>query len=321
MVALRSVSVTLAGSSLVVWELTCGGARRLWKARRHLVLMFMEMTQQENCSSLVWGGARDTRVLQQLQQEVITSTAQVVDQTGLADAVRAINNLATAQVRKDTPSHIDVKSISRPNWEVAYQDGGVLCKCGQGVRDDVGAVSWTNHWNQELIYLEILPTSTNVELWVHNLEFVLQQMTEHSWLEHSRMRAWKSWRMWRRSLVWRSVIPRQVAQQLEDNLNPLMLMRSILCHPLKEKDHRVHEMVVQGRWSLFWKRLQCSRNTTQRQWQERQSEQVMVQECWRKKKSKARETENSKENPEGSGRARGSHKAKPRKLVHLVLKT
>ena len=55
------------------------------------------------------------QVVTQLQQEVFTSlTAQVVDLSGLADAVRAINNLATAQARKDTLSLIDVKGLGRP---------------------------------------------------------------------------------------------------------------------------------------------------------------------------------------------------------------
>ena len=40
--------------------------------------------------------------------------AQVVDRSGLADAVRAINNLATAQVRNDTPSFTGVKCLGRP---------------------------------------------------------------------------------------------------------------------------------------------------------------------------------------------------------------
>ena len=35
-------------------------------------------------------------------------------ESGLADAVRAINNLATTQVRKDTPSLTDVKGLGRP---------------------------------------------------------------------------------------------------------------------------------------------------------------------------------------------------------------
>ena len=34
--------------------------------------------------------------------------------SGLADAVRAINNLATAQVRKDTPCLLDVQGLGCP---------------------------------------------------------------------------------------------------------------------------------------------------------------------------------------------------------------
>ena len=36
--------------------------------------------------------------------------AQVTAQSGLFEAVRAINNLATAHVRKETPSLIDMKN-------------------------------------------------------------------------------------------------------------------------------------------------------------------------------------------------------------------
>ena len=54
------------------------------------------------------------QVVTQLQQELFTLRAQVAAESGLADAVRAINNLATAQVRKDTPSLIDVKGLGRP---------------------------------------------------------------------------------------------------------------------------------------------------------------------------------------------------------------
>ena len=55
------------------------------------------------------------QVVTQLQQELFTLRAQVAAESGLADAVRAINNLATAQVRKDTPGLIDVKGVGRPN--------------------------------------------------------------------------------------------------------------------------------------------------------------------------------------------------------------
>ena len=50
----------------------------------------------------------------QLQQELFILRAQVAAKSGLADAVRAINILATAQVRKDTPSLIDVKGLGNP---------------------------------------------------------------------------------------------------------------------------------------------------------------------------------------------------------------
>ena len=42
------------------------------------------------------------QVVTQLQQELFTLRSQVAAESGLADAVRAIKNLATAQVRKDT---------------------------------------------------------------------------------------------------------------------------------------------------------------------------------------------------------------------------
>ena len=53
-------------------------------------------------------------VVTQLQQELFTLRGHVAAESGLADAVRAINNLATAQVRKDNPSLIDVKGLGRP---------------------------------------------------------------------------------------------------------------------------------------------------------------------------------------------------------------
>ena len=54
------------------------------------------------------------QVVTQLQQELFSLRAQAAAPSGLADAVRAINDLATAQVRKDTPSLIDVKGLGRP---------------------------------------------------------------------------------------------------------------------------------------------------------------------------------------------------------------
>ena len=82
------------------------------------------------------------QVVTQLQQELFTLRAQWQQ--------RAINNLATAQVRKDTPSLIDVKGVGRPKeftereggfTTVVEEDGGILRWRDQGVRDDVGVGS------------------------------------------------------------------------------------------------------------------------------------------------------------------------------------
>ena len=51
------------------------------------------------------------QVVTQLQQELFTLRAQVAAESGLADAVRAINYLATTRVRKDTPS---LTGVERP---------------------------------------------------------------------------------------------------------------------------------------------------------------------------------------------------------------
>ena len=85
---------------------------------------------------------RMEQVLSQLEKEVSTLKAQVADQSGLADEVCAIINLATAQGKKDTPSLIDVKGFVRPKefsgkeedfQQGSKKDGRNLCGCDQGV--------------------------------------------------------------------------------------------------------------------------------------------------------------------------------------------
>ena len=82
-------------------------------------------------------------VVTQLQQELFSLRAQVAAESGLADAVRAINNLA-AQFQKDTPSFLDVKGLGRPkestvHWlrggfpTVVEENGGILRWCDQEV--------------------------------------------------------------------------------------------------------------------------------------------------------------------------------------------
>ena len=49
----------------------------------------------------------------QLHQELFALKAQVAAESGLANAVRAINNLANAQSQEGTPNLIDVKGLGR----------------------------------------------------------------------------------------------------------------------------------------------------------------------------------------------------------------
>ena len=53
-------------------------------------------------------------VVTQLQQQLFSLRDQVTAQSGLSAAARAINNLAAAQVWKNTPSLIDVNGLGRP---------------------------------------------------------------------------------------------------------------------------------------------------------------------------------------------------------------
>ena len=62
------------------------------------------------------------QVVTQIQQELFTLRAQVAEESGLADAVRTINNLATAQVRKETPSLVDVIGSGRPKEFIGREE-------------------------------------------------------------------------------------------------------------------------------------------------------------------------------------------------------
>ena len=54
------------------------------------------------------------QVVTQLHQELLTLRAQIASRVLMTEAVRAIDNLATAQVQKDTPNLIDVNGLGRP---------------------------------------------------------------------------------------------------------------------------------------------------------------------------------------------------------------
>ena len=79
----------------------------------------------------------------QLQQELFTLKAQVAARVQMAAAVQVVNNLTTAQIRKDADS------------KAAEQTAEILT---------------------EFIDREFLPILTNQERGVQNLEFIFQQM-------------------------------------------------------------------------------------------------------------------------------------------------
>ena len=107
------------------WTLGCLSSLRVAKRRR------------STCGTSFRGGAMSMtmdQVATQLQQELFTLRAQVAAESGLADAVRAINSLLTAQVRKDTPSLIDVKGLGRPKEFIGHmEDFQQWSKSDQGV--------------------------------------------------------------------------------------------------------------------------------------------------------------------------------------------
>ena len=82
------------------------------------------------------------QIVTQLHQELFTLRAQFAAESGLADAVRAINNLATAHVRK---RHSESHRCERP-WSsegilwhrrgfstVVEEYGGIIRWCDHGV--------------------------------------------------------------------------------------------------------------------------------------------------------------------------------------------
>ena len=116
----------------------------------------------------------------------VKSTAQVAAESGFAGAVRAINNLATAQVRKDTPSFIDVKGLGRPKEFTGREEDfqqwskkAVTFFAGV-IKESEMMLEWAAEQPTEItttaIDLEFLPTDANEDRGLQNLEFVLQQM-------------------------------------------------------------------------------------------------------------------------------------------------
>ena len=104
-------------------------------------------------------------------------------ESGLADAVRAINNLATAQVRKDTPSLIDVKGLGCPKEfsgrEEHFQQWSKKTEAffAGVIKESEMMLEWAAEQATEMtttaIELEFLPTDTSL---------CCSRCTQHSWL-------------------------------------------------------------------------------------------------------------------------------------------
>ena len=87
--------------------------------------------------------------------------------------MRAINNLATAQVRKGTPSLIDVKGLGRPKEFTGHQeDFQQWSKTTEAffagvIKESEMVLEWAAEQATEItttaIDLEFLPTDTNVD--------------------------------------------------------------------------------------------------------------------------------------------------------------
>ena len=125
------------------------------------------------------------QVVTQIQQEVFMFKAQGADQSGLADAVRATNNLATAQGKKDISSLIDVKGLGRQkDFSCKEEDFQQWSKKTEAffagvIQESETMLEWSAEQAVEMTTdlngLEFLPTWTNQERGVQNLDFVLQQ--------------------------------------------------------------------------------------------------------------------------------------------------
>ena len=126
------------------------------------------------------------QVVTKLQRELFILRAQAAAASGLAEAVRAINNVGTAQVRKDTPSLIDVKGLGRPKeFTGSEEDFQQWSKKTEAffagvIKESEMMLEWAAEQPTEItttaIDLEFLPTDTNEDRGVQNLEFVLLQM-------------------------------------------------------------------------------------------------------------------------------------------------
>ena len=139
------------------------------------------------------------QVVTQLQQKLFNLRAQVAARSGLAEATQAINNLATAEVRKDTPSLIDVNGLGLPKEFTGREEDFQQCRrkteafFAVVIKESELMLEWAAEQPTEItttaIDLEFLPTDRNEDRGVQNLEFVLQKM--HTGLMALLAEAWR----------------------------------------------------------------------------------------------------------------------------------
>ena len=218
-----------------------------------------------------------------------TLSAQVAAESGLADAVRAINNLATAQVRKDTPSLIDVNRLGRPKEFSGRKDhfqqwwkkteaffAGVIM---ESEMMSEWAAEQTIETTTTAIDLEFLPTDTNVDRGVQNMEFVLQQMhtalmaltsCEANYIVAiSRKNPLEAWRRlqkrydpttggWKRNLL-RTIISPGRCSLLELQARIERWESYVSCYEKKLKDKLDDEIKLAGLEALVPEELELSR--------------------------------------------------------------
>ena len=126
------------------------------------------------------------QVVTQLEQELLSLRAQVASRVQIAEAVRANNNLATALVRTDRPSLIDVKGLGRlkefTGKEEDFQQWSKKTEAFFAglIKESEMMLGWAVEQLTEItttaIDLDFLSTDMNEGRGVQNLEFVLQQM-------------------------------------------------------------------------------------------------------------------------------------------------
>ena len=120
----------------------------------------------------------------QLQQELFTLRAQVTAESGLADTARAINYLATAS-EGYSESHRCERFGASEEFTGREEDFQQWSKKTEAffagvIKESEMLLEWAAEQATEItttaVDLEFLPTDTNEDRGVQNLEFVVQQM-------------------------------------------------------------------------------------------------------------------------------------------------